>query len=286
MKKFLAAVFAVACMTVLGGAAMAQSPNDYWVIENQSDQLFRVDVVTRNATLVGSLGVDWQFGGLGFAPNGTLFGWNTGNNSLYNINKVTGAATLVGAGSAGGMDSFDINQVNGRGFGVSVSNGNTVEEVNLATGATSTIANTSPSTFPTGTAFSPNGTWFGIDGVSGGNLFTVDPLSGTVTTIGPLGTNVNRTNLGFNAVDSFIYFIEIQNANSPLWQVNPATGAATLMGNVTGLPNDAAQQITAGTFQFSSVPEPTTLALAGLAASSMGATLWRRRTKRAPKHLR
>src|SRR5262245_12872194 len=113
MKRILC----LATLAVLFAASAAKAQT-YWVIENTSDQLRRGNSTKQTGTVVGPLGVDWQFGGLGFAPNGTLYGWNTGNNSLYTINTATGAATLVGAGSIGGMDSFDINPVDGRGFGV------------------------------------------------------------------------------------------------------------------------------------------------------------------------
>src|SRR5262245_18950045 len=82
---------------------------DYWVVENQTDAVYRVNVVTRTATLVGPAGVDVQFGGLGFTPIGsTLYAWitipNAGGN-LYQVNKATGAFSLIGGSSLNGADT-------------------------------------------------------------------------------------------------------------------------------------------------------------------------------------
>lgn len=265
----------LAALAVLLFSSVA-SAQTYWVIENTTDQLCRVDVTTQVGTVVGSLGVDWGFGGLGFSSNGTLYGWNTGNNGLYTINTTTGAATLVGTGSLGGMDSFDINPVNGRAFGVEVG-GNSVQEVNLATGAQTFVASTSPSQFIAASAFSPGGTWYGW--LVGSPLFIIDPLTGVVTTVGATGLSGVHTNLGFNQADGQLYSIAISDANFPLFSIDPTTAAATFIGNVSGLPGGSSQQITAGTFQFAAVPEPTTFALLGLAAAGSGGSLWWRRNK-------
>lgn len=259
------------------GVAFSQT---YWAIENSTDQLVRIDIGTLTGTVVGSLGVNWQFGGIGFDSAGTLFGWNQINDSLYRINTATGAATLIGAGTQGSIETMDIHPVSGRAFGHSVAN-NSIYEIDLATGATTLVAATSPATRWTSSAFSPTGTWFGHDLDNTTNLFTIDPLTGAATSIGPLtGYSGVKTNLGFNQADGLLYTISVIDANFPLWSINPATGAATFLGNVSGLPGGGSQQITAGTFQFAPIPEPTTVALLGAGvAGASGGWWWRRQKK-------
>lgn len=242
--------------------------------------MVRIDIGTLTGTVVGSLGVDWQFGGIGFDSAGTLFGWNSGNHSLYRINTATGAATLIGAGTQALIETMDIRPVSGRAFVHSVAN-NSIYEINLATGATTLVGATSPATRWTSSAFSPTGTWFGHDLDNSTNLFTIDPLTGAATSIGPLsGYSGLKTNLGFSQADGLLYTISVIDANFPLWSINPATGAATFSGKVSGLPGSSSQQVTAGTFQFAPIPEPTTIALLGAGVGgACGGWWWRLQKK-------
>src|SRR5687768_17484158 len=81
----------------------ASNATDYWVLNNRSDTVYRIDVVTRSATLVGNAGVDVQFGGLAFNPSGTaLYAWSTipdAGGHLYEVNQTTGAFTSIGGSS-------------------------------------------------------------------------------------------------------------------------------------------------------------------------------------------
>ncbi len=68
-------------------------------------QLARVDLATGQATPFGALNKPANFMGLGFAPDGTLYGVNAGSGtpdagSLYQFDLATGAATEVGGTGA------------------------------------------------------------------------------------------------------------------------------------------------------------------------------------------
>jgi hypothetical protein len=275
MRRRFVALFAFLVLAGAGQALVFAGP--YWVVENQSNQVFKVDVNTASATLVGATGNDFVFGGLGFAQGGTLYAWNTNPANLYTVNQLTGAMTLVGAGSTFGADTFDINPLTNQAIAWSVDG--SLNEVNLATGATTFLANTAPGTPGIASAFGPDGTYYQLD--FSNVLNKVDTSTGAVTAIGPLGVaGFQTTNLGFNPDDGFLYSIKIQDALYPLYRINPLTGAATFVGNVTGLPNDSSQQITAGTFQIAGngeVPEPATLSLFGLGMVAVGACRYRRR---------
>lgn len=259
----------ITAAALIFGAGVANAA-PYWVVENQTNQVFTVDVNTLTATLVGPAGVDVSFGGLGFAQSGTLYMWNTGGGgNLYTVNQGNGSFTLVGGSSLFGADTFDINPVTNQAIAWSVDG--SLNTVNLATGATALLANTSPNSNGIASAFGPTGTYYWMNR-SADTLSTVNTATGAVTLVGALGFNANGTNLGFNPDDGFLYTIQIEDRNYPLYRINPATGAGSFVGNISGFPDIANQQITAGTFDVAGVPEPGTLALlslglAGLAAS-------------------
>ena len=253
MRKLVAILAAFTVAGVANGAP-------YWVVENQSNQVFRVDVNTRVATLVGPAGVDFVFGGLGFSTNGTLYAWNTNPGNLYTVNQLTGGMTLVGGSGLFGADTFDINPLTNGAIAWSVSG--SLNDVNLATGNTTFRVNTSPSNSGIASAFGPDGTYYQLNR-DADVLNRVDINTGAVTLIGALGQNLNGTNLGFNPDDGFLYSINIQDPNFSLFRINPFTGQATLLGGVTGLPSGGSQQITAGTFQVAAVPEPISMVVFG-----------------------
>ena len=147
--------------------------------------------------------------------------------------------------------------------------------VDLATGDTTFRANTSAT--GQASAFASDGTYFHLDSEAD-VLNTVDIDTGAITQIGDLGYDSVATNLGYNPSDGFLYSIQIQDPNYPLYRIDPATGAGVLVGNVTGLPDNPSQQITAGTFALTSpIPEPSTIAIWSLLGLVGFGLAWRKR---------
>ena len=270
-------VLALTMLVAVGLTARpAAAASLMWVVENQSNNVYTVDVNTLTATLVGSAGVDVVFGGLGFAQNGTLYAWNTNPGNLYSVNQGTGAFTLIGGSALFGADTFDINPLTNEAIAWSVDG--TLNDVNLGTGATSFRVATSPTGQGVASAFGSDGTYYQYDRNTG-NLNRVNTTTGVLTTIGGSGPSVNATNLAFNPDNNTLYTIAIMNALFPLYRIDPLTGARVFVGNITGLGNDPNQQITMGTYNVAAqqaVPEPATMALVGAGQLSAARRLRRR----------
>jgi uncharacterized protein (TIGR03382 family) len=250
---------------VAGNVVLAASADTMWVVENQTDTLWTVDVATLQATQIGNLNTNWGFGGLGFY-NGTLYGRNTNDGGLYTIDTGTGNATLVGTDTLPfGLDTFDIDPTTGQGIGLGVSG--EVWDIDLSNGAATFIANTSAPIAAVSSAFDAGGTLYEVDR-NVGVLNTIDTTNGNVTVVGPLGFAYVGTSAGYNFNDGLIYVFA--SFDSPdLYSINTATGAGTFVGTVNGLPSGGVQY-TAATFN---IPAPGTAALFGLG----GLALARRR---------
>jgi hypothetical protein len=165
-----------------------------------STQLVQIDPTTAIATSQGTVGFSMQ--GMGFAPNGVLYGYSkggiTGNSSfpkesLYLITKSSGAAQLVGPSGFGNTmgDGLAANSLGAILFSGNQSSGQ-LSNLSPMNGQQSTIANLTggPTTAAPikGLSFDNTGNLFGIY-----NGTTTDLLEiGTV----PSGGNVTVTDLG------------------------------------------------------------------------------------------
>ena len=186
-------------LACLPAAAMAE-PVGYAV---GFDQLYRIDLGTGQATVVGPLGfIDVE--GLAFSPSGVLYGVadagrvppnNDQTDFLLQINTATGAATAVGqlAGLAG-----------------------------LGTGTFGEL--------DYGLAFTCDGNlWLASDTTS--QLWEVDPATGGTRLVGNMGAAIS----GLAGRGNSLYGVSID-GNESLLRIDTGTGQATAIGSL-GLPD-------------------------------------------------
>ncbi|QDU91475.1 hypothetical protein Pla175_49040 [Pirellulimonas nuda] len=234
---------------------------------------------------------------------GELYGLDN-NSLLYSINPVSGAATQVGvqlSPTPTGTTStrtIDFNPTVDRirVLGDSPSNNNL--RVNPSTGATlvdGTLAfaagdvNFGTRPFVVGGAYTNSDR----DPATGTTLYDIEagldilvtqtPANdGTLQTVGPLGLTVSNTgqvSFDISGSTGLAYLVGSQlfggtiSANT-LYSVNLATGAATSLGSITGVPSGSVTDI-AVAFPGAPVPEPTSITLGVLLVG--GLLLGRRR---------
>jgi hypothetical protein len=228
----------------------------------QISGLYAIDTVTGAATLACNLNsIHVYAGGLAYdAPTDTLYATgaldsDTGTTRLFEINRASGAWTAFPGMSptinlsSGGLAINPLTGImyatGGNGF---QSSG--LFTIDKSTGAATLVGQCGGQCCTAPYGFNINGLGFGSDGTLFANgftlsgtsvngayslLFTLDLSSGLATEVGPHGVNVGRqlnySGLTFGA-DGTLYSLGSTSASAQgLYSVNPATGAATVIGD-------------------------------------------------------
>ena len=221
------------------------------------DTLYRVDLATGQATLIGPVGFN-DVDGLAFGPDGTLYGAadaTAGSGSgisdlLIRIDTNSGAGTLVaplaglaGTGPGGSLDYGLAFTCDGRMWASSDSTGQ-FWEVTPATGAVRLVANTGAPL----SGLAANGeALYGIGVTQGsGNatqqaLYQIDPETGAVTRIGSLGVGDTLSGAGADFDASGVLWATLDSQPpdfdraSRIARIDLTTGTATVIGSATGV---------------------------------------------------
>jgi hypothetical protein len=195
---------------------------------NGSRNLYRIDLATGNAVLVGSLGVSGDFEALAFSPDGSLYALEDSTYKLYTLNLFTGAATLVGSTgitstSEPGM-AFDDN---GRLWVIGGGSGR-LWEVN-PNNALATLVGTTGISSAWALAFHQN-TFYTVAG-STKHLYQVNTGTALATQIGSLGISFgSQHGMSTDGVNLWL----LTESGSKLYKLNTVTGIATSSPGIFG----------------------------------------------------
>jgi hypothetical protein len=138
-----------------GDCAWNPSNSTLYFTEGRStNSLYRVNVTTGAATLVGAHGIVDMFALAWHPPTATMYGAG-GNGNLYRLNLTTGAATVVGATGAGSLNGLAWDAVRSLFVGVNANLGGvTLYTINVTTGA-GTVATASAGLDNNGMTYDP-----------------------------------------------------------------------------------------------------------------------------------
>jgi hypothetical protein len=235
----IAAVLSVAPLS----SAMAQTVG-YGVAY---DELYRIDLSTRQATYVGTAGEYAgtplaSLTGLTYGPGSELFAISGNQKALVRINRSTGTATFVGdlglAGQGQGQfDALDLSMTYGcdGSFWMTSAIKHDLWRVNAQTASISRIGSTGRQI--TGLAMR-NGTLYGTGVGADQGLFKIDTKTAAATRISTFTETVPWIDPSFGTDGTlwatFSYNPPFNREWSDLARINTTTGAATNLGPITG----------------------------------------------------
>ncbi len=203
------------------GAAFGQQ----LVASRFSGGVYIVNTTTAVPTLVPGTGT-YQMTGLGNGPTGNEVDGQFYGNPIRLVDLTTGTSILRAAPSIGEVNGYTTDPVGGVGY---VADNGFFGSIDLATSVVTPLANPGDDMEALAVDVA-NGTVYGVGNV--GVLRAYDIGTNTWSTVGvPFGISpfYDEAGLAFDPVTSTLYLL---NTDGNLYSVNPATGAAVLIGNV------------------------------------------------------
>jgi len=287
MKRLTARVCALT-LALAGFTAPASAETIYGIAAvGNSTSLLSWDSASPGSIVSGSFVSGLQSNetivGIDFRPaTGELYALGT-TSRLYKLNTSTGAATAVAGSFSPALNGFnfgfDFNPVIDRIRVVAETNKNTV--LNPITGAVQASAtdlffgpadpnfgvdpNVVNSAYTNNFAGAPSTQLYGID-TALDILVTQANSAGTLGTVGPLGfnaTGVGGFDISGTTGIAYAALLPSGSSQSNLYAINLATGAATNLGQIDG------GVIITAISVAPAIPEPATLALAGMALAAI-----------------
>jgi len=216
-------------------------------------QLVKFDTLTGVGTVVGATGQIAGYG-LTIGLDGTLYTLvdSYSDGRLATLNPTTGAATVFGSGNR--IADMMVMEIAGDGTLYTASWGtNSLYKMSTTTGA-ATLVGAMGFSGVMDFAFDSKGTLWASNSAS---LYTVNTATGLGTFVANItGTDGCNMGIAFGSADK-LFGTTYCSANSPFWQIDTATGAATAINGASGISNPHGGDIAL-------IPEPSTFALFGL----------------------
>jgi DNA-binding beta-propeller fold protein YncE len=231
--------FALASLALTSAAAAQQMM--LVATDSAGDNLIRLDTQTGASTVIGPLG-DGTVAALAYDPTrGILYATSTQTNTLLTVNPGTGAATVIGPLGATLMHGLEYSPPDDTLYGIGgTTNNRTIYRIDRVTGAATQIGTVlGPSTYTIVYDTSANTMYAAAIGQQ--TLSRITMSTGALTLIGPFGAPgmpIPQVGIGI-AYDATHGLFASDNTGTPgnanpLYKINTATGAATLVGIIPG----------------------------------------------------
>lgn len=245
---------AAALFALLAASAATAEP---FALAPAYDQIYRVDLATRTATLVGETGLfagqPVVLKGMAYAPNGSLLASSDNTKSLFRLDFLNtgptyvGSLGLAGQGDPSRLDAMDLSYAVTCDGSAWLASGVTRKlwKVDTNTGFASYVGTTGARI----TGLAARGRdLFGTGDYENPSLFRIDTSTGTATSIGSFNVASSKISSVWPSFDSSgqlwaaVSYIPppppAANAFPPDWsdlaRLDPATGTMTLLGPITG----------------------------------------------------
>lgn len=175
-----------------GGLAYDEDTGTVWLTSTSLDQLFTLDLVTGNATLVGDYGSNVVMHGLEWdSSTNTLYGASSTPNTFYKIDINTGFATAIGGMGLNSFWNLGYDSDTDTLYGTHSGTTDSFYRIDRTTGTPTLIGvlgGVPASTNPNGLAYDrDNGIMYMIDNTTD-FLYKIDVTTGAATAIGSTGT--------------------------------------------------------------------------------------------------
>lgn len=238
-------------------AAPAQAQIVAYTVESTTDNdLYRIDLLSGQATRIGNVGSYQEVEGLSFQPStGTLFGFDDDSHNLLIFNLQTGAATVVGASAATEANLGLAFSPAGRLFVAEQNSPQNLWELNPATGAATLIGSTGEDIV--GLAFDSSGTLWGVsdDGEEPfvpAELFRISTTTGAATLVGQVGP-FSDGGIAFDPYDVLWGLDDV----GRIFRFNTSTGEGTIVGTADcgGAPCSGFESLAIDLSESTAVPE-------------------------------
>ena len=235
MTRRLLAIAALAL-----GAALPLAAQTGWSVRSDgtgsnADVLFRIDLASGVATPFGATGFG-DVESLAFAPGcQVLFGVDDVTDRLLTCSLTTGACSAVGPLGVDVTDTGLAFGPDGRLYmSIDAPNPRNLYRLNPSTGLAVPVGNQGQEV----TGLAGNRTaLFGLGGDGRNNLVRLNLVNGAAAVVGPLGAAVSLQDggLDFDAAGVLYGITDVTGRTGPsqVFRVNTATGAATVVTNVT-----------------------------------------------------
>ncbi len=234
-----AVLSAIVVASILAASAWAQ-PIALTVLSDtdDDDDLYRINLATGEATLVGSLGSFDEVEGLSFQPGtGILFGFDQDDGELLTIDLASGTATVVGASADPSNNVGIAFNAAGELFLSEEGDQQDLWRLDPDTGAETLIGSTGEQIIAL--AFDASGVLYGVSdsdnpGTAGpptavSGLYTINTSTGASTLVGLLGVDFDDGGIAFDSA-GVLWGLD---DDGEIFNIDTTTGAGTIVGMAT-----------------------------------------------------